>query len=180
MNSIEHFSSGILLLLILGCGGPTETPKHENNIYKIVYAQGGCYGECPAESVMIDSSLAIKYYGVEFVDRLGYFQVGISQELWDEINLRCDSAKMTPTDSCIGSIDAQMIELHIYSKNGAQHFWGDRHCLPDSIVAICTWIEELTRNTLMSESYEFPIETHLQSPPPQIDSFQFTEPEIHQ
>lgn len=158
-----------LSIILLSCTGQNKYVRHPNNIYKIVFAQGGCYFDCPSESVSIDSSLQIMYRGVEFVDRVGYFQGSISAESWDSIQTLCLPNHGWKSDSCMG-IDSQILEIHIYSENGVQHFWGSERCLPQPIVDLCTSVEKLIKNTLMVESHEFSLETNAHLPPPVNDT----------
>ncbi len=155
---------------MLSCSDQNKYVRQPNNIYKIVFAQGGCLFDCPAESFSIDSSLKIMYRGVEFVDRVGYFQGTVPAQSWDTIQTICIANSKWYSDSCMGMTDSQMLEIHIYSKNGVQHFWGGESCFPQPIVDLCTTVEKLAKSTLMAESYEFSLETSVHLPPPVADT----------
>lgn len=159
----------LLSMLLLSCGKKTEV-ANDNSIYRVVFAQAPSYVPVnPAEAFSIDSSLSIKYHGVKNVPRIGHFQSTVSKELWNEINSRFSILLNTPSDSCWSTSDLQILELIVYTKNGVRHYRGERNCLPDSVMHLCTWIQSVAENTLMAESDEFEIETRTEDPLPLPD-----------
>lgn len=170
------------LFLFFSCETPNETVK-KNDIYRIVYAQGGCYDECPAEAFSVDSSLATHYRGVENVNHIGSFEGHINLEIWDEINAKCKRTKYHVLDSIENWwIDAQMHEIFIYDNSETKHivYNSDVADAPDTLAAFTVWLRNIVLNSgLKPSSDSVKFETSYQFPPPIMDTvMQFREPPI--
>jgi hypothetical protein len=59
----------IILTLLFGC---SNSHTRENEIKRIVFATGGCYGQCPVQVIDIDNALTVKYHGIKYTERMGF------------------------------------------------------------------------------------------------------------
>ena len=69
-----HYLYIFTILSFLSCRSKTKELQIRNNeIKKISFATGGCYGHCPLLAIEIDSSLSFKFYGGEYTDKKGFY-----------------------------------------------------------------------------------------------------------
>ncbi|MFP9117632.1 DUF6438 domain-containing protein [Flavobacterium sp. RNTU_13] len=78
----------LLLLLCLSFLCCKKSEKRNNEITKITLSTGVCGWICPYQTIEIDSSLTLRYHGMENGKLKGYFIGKISEKLWDSINHR--------------------------------------------------------------------------------------------
>lgn len=127
-----------ILVLFFGCDS-----KHgrQNEIKRVVFATGGCFGECPIQAIDIDSSLAVKYHGVQFTDSVGFFIGNISTDSWDSLNIMIENINYKELDSSYeNSIDDLSTEIYIYYNNSVKHITGQSASLPDSVLTVYRWL----------------------------------------
>lgn len=160
MKTILHFVLGSIMLI--ACDYTSNSTKHQNKIYKIEFARCSTYGPSPFEAFSIDSTLSLKYHGVAFVDKYGYFEGKITISNWEALEKKCMSLLQLNSDTCWDVSDSEALQLIIYSNNGVQYFYGESQCLPNSLVRFCEWIKTMRGQTSLSETNEFSLETRLE------------------
>src|ERR1700754_3027346 len=79
---------GLLITTVYAACSNHKLEARANEISKISFASGGCFGSCPFLAIEVDSSLNYKYYGGKYSEKQGYFTGRISPTLWDSINIK--------------------------------------------------------------------------------------------
>lgn len=124
----------ILLTFISLFFGCKRQEKQKNEITKIYIATGLCYGYCPIQSVEIDSSLTVKYYGKNYAKKKGFYIGKITPEVWDSINSRFERIKFKELDSVNNhSIDDPPVYLKINYNNQVKKVRAQSSSLPDEV-----------------------------------------------
>lgn len=125
MNNIFYKSCILIVLTLYGCSdrevqkGKDIKEKRVNKITKIVFATGGCYGECPVMAFEIDSSLLVKFHGVKYTHLNGFYIGKTTSGYWDSLNLRLEDLKFRELDSAyFNSVDDLSTEMYVYYDNG--------------------------------------------------------------
>jgi outer membrane protein OmpA-like peptidoglycan-associated protein len=140
-----------LMTLLCSCGERHRETKNE--IHKIVFATGGCFGTCPIETIEIDSSLKVKYMGVKYTERQGCFIGKISKGFWDTINKKLETIHFKQLDSSYQhSIDDQSSELYIYYSKKIKHVRAQQSSLPDSIIGFYNWFMKSYRQLPLQQT----------------------------
>src|ERR1700735_5570583 len=100
MRNCYIFHIEILYFMVLFASCTSKNVRDRNNeISKISFASGGCYGKCPFMAIEVDSSLSYKYYGGLYSDKPGYYTAKISTELWDSINIQFEKVDYKHLDT---------------------------------------------------------------------------------
>jgi hypothetical protein len=127
--------------------------KRNNEITKISITTGLCYGTCPVQTIEIDSSLTVKYHGMEYAKRKGYYVGKISLKNWDSINSRFEKIKYKELDSVYdNSVDDPPIYLKIYFQNKIKTIRAQSSSLPEEVRETCYWIIKATENLKLSKT----------------------------
>lgn len=132
MKWFRMLAAGLMLVFISGC---TQQPKQsEDEISRVVFASGGCYGPCPVQVIDIDSSLAFKFFGLSYSVAEGY-QVGrVTDAFWDTLKLKLESVNFRQLDTVyIHSIDDLSTEILIYHNGKVKHISGQSASLPENV-----------------------------------------------
>jgi len=77
----------VIATILLACNKPK--PRH-NPISKVQIYTGPCFGDCPVQTVSIDSTLAVNYWGDRNTKYHGFFTATIPQALWDSVNFKLE------------------------------------------------------------------------------------------
>lgn len=175
-NLIVIFS---ILTLFFSC----DNNKHrrQNEIKRVVFGTGGCYGNCPIQAFEIDSSLTIKYHGVKFTDSVGFFLGNITTAFWDTLNFKFEKINYKQLDSSYEhSVDDLSTEVFIYYSNKIKHIHGQCESLPDSIMEVYQWLMTEIKYLKMQptkDSFIFPTIVEKPLPMPPIpENFEFVPP----
>jgi hypothetical protein len=130
--------------LIISC---KNIEKKNNEITKISITTGLCYGTCPIQTVEIDSSLIVKYHGMEFAKRKGYYTGKIKPTDWDSINFRFEKIKYKQLDSVYDySVDDPPIYLKIYHNNKIKVIRAQSSSLPREVKKTFYWIIDMAKS----------------------------------
>lgn len=129
----------VFATLLFACKKKNAGSKKE--IEKIVFATGGCYGHCPIQAIQIDSSLTIKYHGVKYTEKIGFYSGIISRNFWDTLNKKLENINYQQLDSTYqNSVDDLSTEIFIYYDNKFKHIYGQSASLPDSVMNVYLWM----------------------------------------
>lgn len=179
MRKYKIITTVFILALLFSCGNGKH--KRPNEIKRVVFASGGCFGQCPIQAFEIDSTLIVKYYGVEYTDHIGYFTGNISTGFWDTLNIKLENINYKQLDSSYEhSVDDLSTEIYIYYNNKVKHIHGQSASLPDSVMMVYEWLMTEIKQIKMQpskESFEFP--TIVEKPLPVItENIKFTPPTV--
>ncbi len=164
----------LIIITTISCKDRVDKSQRTNEINRIVFATGGCYGGCPVQALSIDSTLTVKYHGVKFTDQKGFFIGHVNQTFWDTLNIVLESINYTKLDTLYEhSADDLSTEIFIYYKNKVKHIRGQSMSLPDSLMNAYNWImtsQKAISLTKTNDSLEF--ETTIDKPvtfiPPKV------------
>lgn len=170
-----------ILTLFISC----DNNKHgrQNEIKRVVFATGGCYGHCPIQAIEIDSSLKFKYHGVEYTDSIGFFVGNITNDFWDTLNFKFENINYKQLDSSYEhSVDDLSTEIYIYYNNKVKHIHGQSASLPDSVMTVYLWLMKeikLLKMQPINDSLTFPTIVEKPLPmPPMPKNFKFVPPTV--
>ncbi len=175
----------VLTLALFSRCTDSKPIERKNGINRIVFATGGCFGPCPVQIFDIDSSLSVKYNGIQDSRLEGFHKGKISQEFWDSLNIKFENINYKELDSAYNqSVDGLTTELMIYyrksNKIKIKYIHGQSSNLPDSVGNVYDWLLERldtitltqTKDSLVFPTYldKPPIRTIIKFLPPKIDS----------
>lgn len=166
LNNLSFIA--LISLLIFGCN---DIKKRNNEINKITLLTGLCFGECPVQSIEIDSSLTLKYHGIENADRQGYYIGKITHQDWDSINLKFEKIGYKELDSVYEhSVDDPPTYLEIRYNNKIKKVRAQSASLPDEVEKTYYWLFELCKKINLEKTNDSLIfekeNLHLMYPPP--------------
>ena len=170
MTTPKFIAAISFIVSVLSCRNGV-VDKRPNEISRIVFATGGCYGACPIQVIDFDSSLTTKYHGVRYSDSIGFYRGNISSQFWDTVNMKMESINYKNLDSSYErSADDLSTEIFVYYKhNKIKHIFGQSSSLPDSVLVVYNWLLssinqmkfEKTKDSLI-----FPTRVEKPLPPP--------------
>ena len=174
----RHKLTILILTLFIGCD--SKNHKRNNEIKRIVFATGGCYGACPIQSIDFDSTLTFKYHGVKYTDKIGYHIGVITNGFWDTLNIKLESINYKQLDTEYNhSADDLSTEIFIYFNDKMKHIYGQSRSLPDSVMTVYNWLLK-SIPTLDSkptqDSLTFPTTIQILLPPPPMPTLKFIPP----
>ena len=163
----------ILTLSIVFSSCTEKTKKRNNEISRIVFATGGCYGHCPIQVIDIDSSLNFKYQGLEYSKYIGYYEGSFKQELWDSLNIELEKLNYNELDTIYShSVDDLSTEIYIYNKNGIKHIYAQSSSLPKNVENFYEWfLERIQKLEMKNTNKKFIFQTTTEKPIPEPDYF---------
>ena len=91
MCNLEIMWKKLTFLFIILPGLSSDIRKsevRENEIHKIVFATGGCFGICPIQAFSMDSSLTMYYQGFQHSSLKGFYIGKFEEGLWDTLNYK--------------------------------------------------------------------------------------------
>ena len=143
-----------ILTLFYGC---VKKNGRQNENTRVVFATGGCNGVCP---IQVIDNLTVRYLGVKYCDRTGFFIGNISSKFWDTLNLKFEKIKFKQLDSSYQhSYDDLSTEIYIYYDDKVKHLKGQSERLPYSLMSVYSWLPtEIKQIKLkpIKESLKFP------------------------
>jgi hypothetical protein len=77
MTTLKFIAAVAFIASLLSCRN-IVADNRPNEINRIVFATGGCYGTCPIQVIDLNSSLTTKYHGVRYSDSTGFYRGNIS------------------------------------------------------------------------------------------------------
>lgn len=156
----------LILTLLIGCD--SKNRGRDNEIKRIVFATGGCYGTCPIQAIDIDSTLAFKYYGIEYTDKKGFYTGVVTSGFWDTLNIKLESVNYKQLDTIYDrSADDLSTEIYIYYNDKVKHIYGQSASLPDSFMSVYDWLlKSMTTFKLMQTLDSLTFQTSIQKPLP--------------
>ena len=160
---------GVATFIFISCNSVTTTQRRKNEIAKICFATGGCFGHCPFLAIEIDSSLNYKFYGGEYADKTGYFTGTVSQVFWDTLNMKFEHINYKHLDTSYEhSIDDLSIETILYFDNNCKHIRAQSASLPDSIMTVFKWVMNSYKTVALTKTIgnKIAFETIIQNPTP--------------
>lgn len=167
-----------ILALLFSCNN--DKVKRKNEIKRVVFATGGCYGNCPIQAIDIDSSMKVRYHGVKHTDSVGFFIGNITSEFWDTLNIKLENVNYKQLDTTYEhSVDDLSTEIYIYYNNKVKHINGQSASLPDSIMTVYQWLMQKIKHLKMhpiKDSLTFP--TSIEKPLPKMGTIKFIQPAV--
>jgi len=145
-----------------------KNSERENRIRRIVFATGGCFGPCPTQVYDIDSSLSVKFKGVENTDFKGFHRGNVTQDFWDSLNIKFEGIDYKQLDSAYNqTVDDLSTELIIYDENNKiKYIYAQSSSLPDSVENVYNWLlKRLDRIKLTKTQDSLTFPTYLDRPP---------------
>jgi hypothetical protein len=137
---ISHIEVLYCIALFASCTNKNVKARN-NEISKISFASGGCYGKCPFMAIEVDSSLSYKYYGGQYSDKPGFYAGKISTVLWDSINIKFEKVDFKHLDSSYQlSIDDLATQTVIDYGDKRKIITAQSASLPKNIDSVLTWI----------------------------------------
>ncbi|HRO74643.1 MAG TPA: DUF6438 domain-containing protein [Crocinitomicaceae bacterium] len=139
MTRIKQITTILIVILFIGC----EQKNHERNneITRIVFATGGCYGTCPIQAIDIDSTLNFNYHGVRYTRKKGFYTGVVTKGFWDTLNMKLENINFKELDTTYEySVDGLSTEIFIYYNNKVKHIHGEYSDLPDSVRIVYDWL----------------------------------------
>jgi Domain of unknown function (DUF6438) len=176
------FTWTILVFACISSCTKTKSSESDNGITRIVFATGGCFGPCPIQVFDIDSSLSVKYNGIQNSDLSGFHRGKVTKEFWDSLNTKFEAINYKMLDSAYNeTMDDLTTELMIYDKNNKiKYIHAQSSSLPDSVKNLYDWLLgrlEKIKLTKAQDSLSFPtyldrppIRTIIKFRPPKVDS----------
>ena len=174
----------ILLIVIattFSCNDKSLKFQRQNEIYKIAFATGGCYGECPIQVFSTDSSLIVKYQGIKYTDHNGSYIGRIDRTLFDTINIKFENVNFKQLDTIYsGTVDDLSTEMFIYYGAKIKRITSPLSDLPDSVQVLYNWLLKTQKKFVLAKTkdslkFETKIEKGL---PPIMETIKFTPPTI--
>ncbi len=173
MTAYKQILTILILTIFIGC--ESENNHHKNEISRIVFATGGCYGNCPIQAIDIDSTLTFKYHGIEYTDNKGFYRGFITNGFWDTLNIKLKGVNYKQLDTIYArSHDDLSTEIFIYYNDKVKHIYGQSSSLPDSVMSVYYWLLESMKTFELKrtvDSLTFP--TRIQKPLPPIPPLEF-------
>lgn len=124
-----------------------------NEISKIYFASGGCFGSCPFLAIEVDSSLNYKYYGGLYSEKQGYFTGRISPELWDSINIKFEEIDFKHLDTSYQFSDDDLAtQTSIFYSNKRKVINAQSASLPQAVSHVLHWLMYSYRNVNLTPS----------------------------
>jgi len=171
----------MIIALTFSCNGKKVNIQRQNEIHKIVFATGGCYGHCPIQVFSIDSNLTVKYQGVKYTDIKGFYIGSIDRSLFDTLNMKFENVNYKQLDTTYnGTVDGLSTELFIYYGDKIKRITAPLNDLPDSVQVMYNWLLSTQKKFVLSKSndsikFETKIEKGL---PPIKETIKFIPPKI--
>jgi hypothetical protein len=140
-NSYFYQFMMICLLISHSCCTNKRLKIRNNEITRISFASGGCYGRCPFLAIEVDSSLNYKYYGGLYSEKPGFYMGTITPELWDSINIGFERVDFKHLDSSYqASVDDLATQTIIFYSNRRKIINAQSASLPRSVDSLLHWI----------------------------------------
>ena len=175
----------IILLIIIAttfsCNDKSFKFQRQNEIYKIVFATGGCYGECPIQVFSIDSSLTVMYQGIKYTEHNGSYIGTIDRTLFDTLNIKFENVNFKQLDTTYSStVDDLSTEMFIYYGDKIKRITSPLCDLPDSVQVLYNWLLKTQNRFVLAKTkdsikFETKIEKGLS---PYTETIKFTVPTI--
>lgn len=178
-NSTKTFCSTFMMTRIIiflviiatafSCNDKKVNLQRKNEIHKIVFATGGCFGQCPIQVFSIDSSLTVRYSGVKYTKKNGSYSGSIDRALFDTLNIKLENVNYKQLDSTYdGTVDDLLTELIIYYGDEVKHITSSFNDLPDNVQVLYNWLlatQEKFVLTKTNDSLEFETKIEKGLPP---------------
>ncbi len=182
-NLVESKLFNLLFILTLIS---SSCASEKNSVNRIIFATGGCYGKCAVQVIDINSTLNVKYHGIDYTKNSGYFTGTISQSLWDSLTLNLERINYKKLDSVYDhTVDDLSTELYVvYDNNKIKNIRGREESLPKELMEYYIYYFSSTENFNLVRSPDtlsFPInmkrligkpelDGNIKFPPPVIDT----------
>ena len=180
-TTYKHILTILILTLLTGCDSINH--RRTNEIKRIVFATGGCYGTCPIQVIDIDSTLILKYHGIAYTDKKGFYTGIVTSGFWDTLNIKLEGINYKKLATVYDHSDDDLsTEIFIYYKDNVKHIYGQSASLPDSVMAVYDWLLNSIRTFELKttqDSLNFP--TVIEKPlptPPMPENIKFVLPKI--
>lgn len=113
----------------------------DNEINRIAFATGGCFGTCPIQYIEIDNTLNFKYHGIQFTEKKGFYIGVVTQGFWDTLNMKFESIHYKQLNEVYdNSVDDLSTEIFIYYNDKVKHIKGQFSSLPDNVMSVYNWL----------------------------------------
>lgn len=166
----------ILVVTLYACNDNSQKINTRNNeIQKISFAIGGCYGTCPFLAIEIDRTLTYKFYGGRYTDKEGYYKGTVTQTFWDSLNIKLEQVNFKQLDTSYNfTVDDMSIESYITFGRTTRSINGQEMSMPDSLRQVFYWIEKSYKNLHLTQVDTLIFDTKIQYglgliPPPSSD-----------
>jgi hypothetical protein len=142
MRTIQILFS-LTILNLLSCQSDKTIQKRNNEINRIYFATGGCFGECPVFAMEIDSTLTYKFNGIKYTNKQGFYIGKVTQEFWDTLNIKFERINFKQLDSSYEqTLDDVSTETIIYYGKNRKHIRGQEASLPENVRDVYKWLME--------------------------------------
>lgn len=173
------------ILTCFACGDKQQqTSKRDNQIKRVSFATGGCYGTCPFIAIEIDSSLSYKLYGGRYSEKQGFFIGTITQDFWDTLNLKFEQISFKKLDTLYdATIDDMSIESYVTYGQIRKPLYGKEMDLPDSVRMTFQWLMDSYKKIQLNKVDTLVFETKIQfgqGPMPPPKNLIFTPPKVEE
>jgi len=164
------------IILIFGLIFFSACNYRNNEITKVEFATGGCFGSCPLTATSVDSSLHYKYYSGGIIpvwgnkppkdDYNGYYTGTISRGLWDSIIIKLNGIHYKQLDTVYNhSVDDESFELIVHYRNGIKHIHAQSFSLPNNAREVFYWIANCYKSIKLKQIQDtLKFETTIQHP----------------
>ena len=179
MKPSQILTTFILALFI--CCQDNVKSKQKDVINKVVFATGGCFGECPFQAISIDNKLKVKYHGVGYSEKIGFYTGVINIDYWDKLKVKLESINFRQLDTSYeDSVDDLATEIFIYYGDDVKHIRGQSSSLPDNVMNVYDWLMNSIKNIKFESTTDsIKFETRIQNPIPQpIGNIRFIPPSV--
>ena len=140
----------ILFFILISCN---ETKKQRNEISKITLLTGPCYGTCPVQSIEVDSSLTLRYYGEEYAARQGFYIGKITEADWDTINAKFERIRYRELDTLYDhSVDDPPTYIEIKYGNNVKRIRAQSASLPEEVRRTYYWLIDFCSQTQLEKT----------------------------
>lgn len=179
---INHMYIIIIGISFLGC----EYRNHEqkSQINRIVFATGGCFGSCPIQVIDIDSTLIVRYHGVDHTKRIGFYSGYVTREFWDTLTQKLETLDFNKLDTTYAnSVDDLSTEILIYHNGKTKHIYGQSSSLPQNLKSFYNWLENSSSIFALIPSLDsltFPSGIEKPRTPSIPEGFRFLPPETYE
>jgi|SRR5450631_3385153 len=141
INRYTLWIVGLLTTAVYTACSNHKLKTRPNEISKISFASGGCFGPCPILAIEVDSSLNYKYYGGEHSEKKGYLTGRISPTLWDTINIKFEEVDFKHLDTAYQfTVDDLATQTSIFYSNKRKIINAQSSSLPKPVSDVLLWL----------------------------------------
>ncbi|MGE3824219.1 MAG: DUF6438 domain-containing protein [Bacteroidia bacterium] len=180
MTTCKLITTLSILTLFFGCDNNKQ--GRQNEINRVVFATGGCFGRCSVQVIDIDSTLNVKYCEIKYADSLDFFIGKVNSDFWDTLNIKFENANYKQLDTSYqNSVDDFSPEIYIYYNDKVKLIDVQSGSLPDGVMTVYQWLITSIKQIQLErtkDSFSFPTMIVRPLPPIMMETIKFIPPTV--